>query len=127
MNKEVVLGVVVYNNNLLIVRRKANEGKLLWQFPGGEIEENETREEAIIREIKEETGLECQIEKCLGERFHPYTKRQMSYWCCKYLNGNFIFSDEEIAEAKWININDLNKYFTTDLFEPVLLYLNSYK
>lgn len=38
MNKKVVLGIVVENNNTLIVRRKKGEGDLQWQFPGGEME-----------------------------------------------------------------------------------------
>ena len=71
MNKKVVLGIVVENNNTLIVRRKKGEGDLQWQFPGGEMELGENEVETIERELLEETGLSCKAIKQIGERCHP--------------------------------------------------------
>ena len=125
MEKKIVLGIVTNSEKILIVRRKEKEKNLLWQFPGGEREIGETDEQAVLREIKEETGVESSIIKCLGDRIHPYTNREMSYWACDYISGGISISDDDLAEAKWINITEIKEYFTTDIYEPVLAYINS--
>lgn len=124
--KKIAIGILKNNQQVLIVRRKEKEGNLMWQFPGGEIEENESILEAAQREVKEESNINCIAEKILCERVHPYTKRYMYYIICSYKNGTpSQIEDKDIAEAIWVNIGDLNKYFSTDLFKPVSEYLTS--
>lgn len=122
--KKIALGIIVKENSVLIVKRKKNEGDLLWQFPGGEVEENETSTQAIIREIKEETGLNCCVLECIGSRIHPYTNREMSYWACKYISGEISIHDDDLNEVLWVQIQELKKYFTTEIYDSVLKYLN---
>ena len=61
-----VVAAVIENDdgNVLIARRnlKKVQGGL-WEFPGGKIEPNETKEEAIIREIKEELTIDIKVDK----------------------------------------------------------------
>jgi 8-oxo-dGTP diphosphatase len=123
--KKIAIGLLKKNQQVLIVRRKEKEGSLMWQFPGGEIEENESILEAAQREVKEESNINCIAEKILCERVHPYTKRYMYYIICSYKNEiSSETKDKDIAEAIWVNVSDLNKYFSTDLYEPVSKYLN---
>ena len=56
-----------------MVKRAKQEGNLLWAFPGGKVEDGETGEEACIREVYEETGVNVSILSLLGERVHPDT------------------------------------------------------
>ncbi len=56
--------VIVQNGCLLLVRQ-TYRGNLLWTFPGGKIEPGEAPEEAAIREVKEETGLDVAIKHLL--------------------------------------------------------------
>jgi len=125
MEKKIVLGIVTNSGKILVVRRKEKENNLLWQFPGGEREEGETDEQAVLREIREETGVESNIIKCLGNRVHPYTDREIGYWACDYISGGINISDDDLAKAKWIKISEIKKYFTTEIYEPVLVYINS--
>lgn len=125
--KKVVVGIMKNNHQILIVRRKLKEGDLMWQFPGGEIEENESILEAAQREVKEETNIDCVAGKILCERLHPYTNRYMYYVVCSYKDGSpSEINDEDIAEAVWANIDNLDKYFSTDLFQPVAEYLKQH-
>jgi len=48
--------IIIKNNKILLIHRK-KEGKKYWVFPGGGIEERETGEQAVLREVEEETGL----------------------------------------------------------------------
>ena len=55
---KVVAGLILQNNKLLICQRpKFKDHPLKWEFPGGKIKNNETNEEALIREINEEQSI----------------------------------------------------------------------
>ncbi|MGQ4913028.1 MAG: NUDIX hydrolase [Candidatus Thorarchaeota archaeon] len=53
--------IVVGRKGILLARRDKDPGKGLWSFPGGGIELGETQEEAVIREVREETGVDCEV------------------------------------------------------------------
>ena len=73
----VVLGVVVHDGQVLLVDKKGSEGEEHWRLPGGTIEGKETEEKALIREVREETGVTCVPKKKLGERIHPISDQQI--------------------------------------------------
>ncbi|MGW5234000.1 NUDIX hydrolase [Streptomyces nodosus] len=53
----IAAAIVVHEGRVLMVRRRVSEGQLSWQFPAGEVEPGEAREDAAVRETQEETGL----------------------------------------------------------------------
>ncbi len=61
-------GAVVHENRLLLVRRSSRRGRGNWQVPGGFIEPNETIEQAVIREVMEEAGVNTEVRGVLGVR-----------------------------------------------------------
>ena len=61
-------GAVVQNGRLLLVRRASRRGRGNWQVPGGFVEQNETMELAVVREVEEEAGVTAQVEGVLGIR-----------------------------------------------------------
>src|SRR5919204_5182977 len=61
-------GAVVRDSQLLLVRRCSRHGRGNWQLPGGFIEPNETIEQAVVREVKEETGIDAEVDAVLGLR-----------------------------------------------------------
>lgn len=70
----VVVAVVKKDNKILMVQRneEINPGAhLLWEFPGGKVEFGETLEEALVREVKEETGF---VAKIIDQRPAIWTK-----------------------------------------------------
>ena len=61
-------GAVVRNDQLLLVRRASRHGRGNWQLPGGFIEPDETIEQAVVREVQEESGVSAEVEAVLGLR-----------------------------------------------------------
>ncbi|MEI5135171.1 NUDIX hydrolase [Streptomyces libani] len=122
----IAAAIIVHEGRVLMVRRRISEGKLSWQFPAGEVEPGETREDAAVRETKEETGLNVSAVKLLGERVHPATGRLMSYTACVVLSGTAHVADtEELAELAWVAHDQIPEYVPYGLFGPVQEYLDA--
>lgn len=85
--------------------RKAQGG--LWEFPGGKIEANETREKAIVREIKEELDIDIQVERYISEKVFNYPEKEINLIVleCKKINGDIKLLEHE--DYKWVTISDL--------------------
>jgi 8-oxo-dGTP diphosphatase len=87
-NHIVVAAVIVNNDNkILCVQRKQSKYDYIsfkYEFPGGKVEPNETKEEAIIREIKEELELDIQITEeflTVNHTYPDFSLTMISYIC----------------------------------------------
>ena len=103
--------VIIKNNKVLMVRQYVQRGDIVWNFPGGGIEENETPEEACIREVKEETGLEVTKLKLIHVEDEKYT------YLINKIRGRVVLDktikdNEDILEVKWVSLDDENKFDT---------------
>ncbi|RUA20952.1 MAG: NADH pyrophosphatase [Chloroflexi bacterium] len=61
-------GAVVDDGRLLLVRRASRRGRSNWQIPGGFVEQNETMDLAVVREVEEEAGVTATVQGVLGIR-----------------------------------------------------------
>ena len=108
---EIVIGLIRRKDKVLIQKRP-EEGLLggLWEFPGGKIEAGEEGELALLREIKEETGLDVDICEKIGTIQHAYThfKITLSAWFCDWKKGE----PQTLAATKnrWINMHQIQEY-----------------
>jgi 8-oxo-dGTP diphosphatase len=111
-NKQI--GVAVIWNpsaQILIDKRKAG-GSMggLWEFPGGKIEAGETVAECIIREIREELGIEIAVGEHLISIDHTYSTFQLTLIVhhCQHISG--IPQPIESDEVRWVDVSDLDGY-----------------
>lgn len=90
-NKRVrVAAVIIIEDNILLMHRtnvKNRQYNDYYTFPGGGVEENETYEEAVIREIKEELGICIKAIKNMFEIVNEGTKEY--FYLCDYISGEF--------------------------------------
>ena len=61
-------GAVVHDGRILLVRRSSRRGRGNWQVPGGYVEPDETIEDAVVREVAEESGITARVQGILGVR-----------------------------------------------------------
>lgn len=122
--------IVTSEGRVLMTRRKAGEGKLLWAFPGGEVEPGETAETAAEREVREELGLQVRAVRVLGERVHPQTGRLMQYVAAEVLSEYAsvlklkVLDEEELDEARWCTLEEIPGLVPWGLFGPVQEHLD---
>ena len=70
---EVVAALIWDNNKFMICQRPENKARgLLWEFVGGKVEPNETKEQALIRECQEELDITLEVGKVFLDVVHEY-------------------------------------------------------
>lgn len=107
---EVVAGVIFWNNLVLCVQRPKN--KLLYisekfEFPGGKIEEGETKEEALHRELLEELNISTKIKSFFLTVVHVYPDFELTMhsFICEADSKELTL--HEHVDQKWLKINEL--------------------
>jgi 8-oxo-dGTP diphosphatase len=124
LQSKVALGIVLHDGDVLVVKKRAEDGALDWRFPGGAVESGESGAEAAAREVTEETGVQCSPVRKLGERVHPDTGQVIAYWQCDYEQGVAALEEpEKFSDVAWMHPEDVIHTFGERLFEPVKSYL----
>jgi len=110
---KVVAGLILQNNKLLICQRpNFKDHPLKWEFPGGKIKNDETNEEALIREINEELSINIiNYEELISYNFN-YKDLNKKVFIYFYLVNNFSGKvlNNFHKELKWIEIKDIREY-----------------
>jgi 8-oxo-dGTP diphosphatase len=115
----VITAIVTSPKGVLVGKR--NDGKPPWTFIAGENEPMESPADTIVREVKEETGLEIVAGDILGERVHPKTGRHMVYVSARPARGStrvYVGDEEELAEVRWVTLAEADELLP-GMFEPV--------
>lgn len=105
---EVVAAIIKNEDKIFITRREGGDFHDMWEFPGGKIEVNETREEALIREIKEELELDIRVQDFLTTIDYDYPKFHLTMHCfmCEVIGGELNLNAHN--DAKWISLDEVD-------------------
>ncbi len=106
---EVVAGIIEDKASAKIFATERGYGEFLgkWEFPGGKIEPGETREAALIRELREELAVDVKIEKFVGTVEYDYPKFHLTMhtFLCEVANGEPTL--REHMAARWLSLKEL--------------------
>jgi ADP-ribose pyrophosphatase YjhB (NUDIX family) len=123
------VGVVVrMDDKILLVQRKKEPGRGLWSIPGGLVELGEKVEDAAKREVKEETGLDVEIEEVIGvfDNIIRDEEGKIRYhyilidFIARVVGGSLKLSADELSAARWVNLEEAAQYPTTQSFRLLL-------
>jgi len=99
---EVVAAVLIHNGLVFACQRGYGEFKDMWEFPGGKVEEGESPEDALRREIREELEVEINVGELLDTIEYDYPDFHLSMDCfwCEIIKGDLVLKEHEAA--KWL-------------------------
>ena|SRR5690625_384556 len=121
---QVTCAVIQKNNKFLICQRsKEMKLPLKWEFPGGKIEEGESKRECLKREVKEELDLIIEVLDPLEMVEYHYSEFSISLYpfLCKIQSGEV--SVAEHAQVKWVGLDELDDYDWAEADLPILVEL----
>ena len=105
-------GIVLYHKKILLIKRKNNPFKGLWALPGGFVNYGENVENAVVREVKEETGLTTKIKALFGIYSDPTRDPRGHTISIIYrlsTIGGKLKGSDDAAEACFFDTNELPK------------------
>ena len=112
---EVVCALIVNSDNEIFICKRG-KGQLAgkWEFPGGKVEELESKEHAIVREIKEELTGTIEVIKYLGVASHEYSDLEKPFGITMYaylarlVNGNLVLTEH--TDSKWVYYSEFDRF-----------------
>jgi mutator protein MutT len=111
-HKHIGVAVIVNEENYILIDKGLPTGLManLWEFPGGKIEEGETTEDCIKREVKEELGIDIAIKKHLIDINHNYSEFSVTLrvYLAHIIAGNP--QPLESAEIRWVKVEELSNF-----------------
>jgi 8-oxo-dGTP diphosphatase len=126
----VIVGLVIKDGKVLMVKRNEPEAKgahFKWEFPGGKVDFGETPEQAVIREIKEETGIVCKIKRLLPVTVttnweYPWgTQHTLIFgFECEFVSEETRKKDHHVETIEWVVLEDVLKRDNLPGAEPFL-------
>lgn len=121
-----VTGILIEDDKILLVKQKVSD-KRNWSLPGGKLEQGETLEQGIIREMKEETGLDTEIIKLLYICDVGTTNNTLLHitFLLKRVSGEIqipsnVFESNPIYDVRFVNVNNLKSYGFSEKFVELI-------
>jgi 8-oxo-dGTP diphosphatase len=108
----VAAGLIVRDGEVLIGQRRANQPMaLLWEFPGGKIEQGESAQQALARELHEELGIEATVGPKVVHIRHNYRHGgavDLQFFAVREFAGEI--QNQIYEQIKWVKLADLTTY-----------------
>ena len=109
---EVVAAVIFREGKVLCVQRRDNTREyisLKWEFPGGKVEVGESREEALVREIREELSLDIEVSEFSMSIEHTYPDFHLTMHVFKCICDQSEITLNENIALNWLSVDELDQ------------------
>ena len=121
---QVAVGIILFNsqNEVLLIKRSKPPAEGLWTLPGGKVKYGESLQQACIREMLEETGIEIkpaqlvEVVERVTEGFHYVI---MDYLAVQ-TTSNEPVPASDAKDAQWVSLENFSDYETTEGLLPVI-------
>ena len=102
---------------LITQRREAAVLPLLWDFPGGRVEDGETDEAALAREVMERLGVSVEVRQLISFVNHPYEKYAVDLYLYECALQSDHLSCRAVNDYAWVTSKEMEKYSFTPVDE----------
>ncbi len=98
-----------------LIGRLDRRGRLRWSLPKGHVERGETTEQAAVREVAEETGIDGRITARLGSVDYTFTvegrrvHKRVHHYLMEAVGGELSDEDVEVTEVAWVPLQELDE------------------
>lgn len=108
--------VVLHHDHVLLVRRSTPPEAGRWSFPGGRVEPGERMADAAVREVREETGLDVEIDRPLDwvERIGPDHHFVIVDFAATVPERQEPTPGDDAADARWVNLEEISSLALVD-------------
>lgn len=122
----IVKGIIIYENKVLLLRRAENDeiNPGNWEFVGGRVEFGEGLEDALKREVMEETAIDINIDKILyATTYKRDTNKQafINVYKC-FAKDNKVIISEEHSQYKWVSKEEFRKLLYKEILKDIVKY-----
>ena len=118
---EVVAALIWDENRFLACQRPAHKARgLLWEFVGGKVEPDETREQALIRECQEELAVTVAVQDVFMEVDHVYPDLTVHLTLFNASIAEGVPQKIEHNDLRWITVEEINQYEFCPADEEIL-------
>lgn len=122
---QVTAAIIRKGTKILIARRSPNKHLgSFWEFPGGKIEEGETAQECLKRELEEELGIIVRVGKFFMENEHHYEDKiiLLKAYECEHISGIIVFNDHD--QIEWVEKSEFVNFRFAPADIPFIKALN---
>ncbi|WP_117235873.1 8-oxo-dGTP diphosphatase MutT [Vibrio maerlii] len=119
-----IVAAIIFNQDksqIFITKRPDDKHKGgFWEFPGGKVEEGETKEQAMIRELEEEVGITVTAQHLFEHLEHDYPEKSLKF---DFIQVNAFDGEahgKEGQQGEWVSISELPNYTFPEANVPIL-------
>lgn len=97
---------------LITQRQKTASLPLLWEFPGGRVNEGESDEAALTRELKERLGLDVLVDAAAGSTHHIYPTYDVDFrvFHCRLKDATQDVSHAKVNDHRWVALEEMSQF-----------------
>src|SRR5207245_1289859 len=109
----VVAAMIERDGKYLITQRRPTASlPLLWEFPGGRVQEGESDQEALARELEEEMGIRVQAEEEAMHLRHDYPDYEIDFrvFRCTLLSSDSEIKHLRVHDHRWVTLEEMSQY-----------------
>ncbi len=117
----VTCAIIEQDGKVLATQRSACMSMpLKWEFPGGKIKSGETPEGCLVREVREELGIEIAVDRALTQRTHTYPEFIVTLYpfVCRILSGTIVL--HEHSASLWLPPEELPQLDWAEADRPII-------
>jgi 8-oxo-dGTP diphosphatase len=107
-----VAAAIIYKDHKILICQRGAGGhcEYLWEFPGGKQDVGETLEQCLVRECREELGIEIEVKSIFAETVYQYPDRKIAF---TFFNAELIQGEPVKSvhrDIKWVSLGELANY-----------------